>query len=137
MWKKIIKRGEKVGLELSRSERDLLLTGLVYLRDDVEAAIRSTPPSRPVQISLSDLNNMAGHVAGEANHAKSERTEEVLSGLFEKIEELLGLYSEESGSAKSGLATPPKSFADDRVDERPTILPSPPKPNRDDDQRGH
>lgn len=44
-----------------------------------------------MKISLSDLDDLAGHVAGEANHAKSQRTEEVLSGLFEKIEELLTL----------------------------------------------
>jgi hypothetical protein len=95
MWKKIIKRGEKVELELSRAERKLLLTGLLYLHKRVEEEIRSTPPGVPVQISLSDLDNMAGHVAGEANHAKSERTEEILGGLFEKIQELLALYAEE------------------------------------------
>jgi hypothetical protein len=47
----------------------------------------------PVKISLGDLDDMAGHVAGEANHAKSERTEEILGGLFDKIEELLALYA--------------------------------------------
>ena len=91
MWKKIINQGEKVALELSSAERTLLLTGLVYLDKRVEDEIRSTPPGVPVKISFSDLDNMAGHVAGEANHAKSERTEEILGGLFEKIEELLAL----------------------------------------------
>ena len=38
---------------------------------------------------------MAGHVAGEANHAKSKRTEEILGGLFEKIKELLDLYAKQ------------------------------------------
>jgi hypothetical protein len=28
---------------------------------------------------------MAGHVAGEANHAKFERKEEIISDLYEKI----------------------------------------------------
>ena len=44
MWKKLIQPGEKVGLELTQTERKLLLTGLVFLHEDVEAAIRSTPP---------------------------------------------------------------------------------------------
>jgi hypothetical protein len=95
MWKKIINRGEKVALELSRAERKLLLTGLVYLHERVEEEIRSTPPGVPVKISIGDLDDMAGHVAGEANHAKTERTEEILGGLFEKIEELLALYAEQ------------------------------------------
>ncbi len=76
MWKKIIKRGEKVELELTKSERKLLLTGLVFLHKRVEEAIRSTPPVDPVMLSLGDPEFMAGHVAGEANHAKSERTNE-------------------------------------------------------------
>jgi hypothetical protein len=40
-------------------------------------------------LTLSDLEDLVGHVAGEANHAKSERIEEILSGVFDKIEELL------------------------------------------------
>jgi hypothetical protein len=93
MWNKIINRGEKVGLDLSKAERTLLLTGLVYLHNRVEEEIRSTPLGVPVKISLGDLDDMAGHVAGEANHAKTERTEEILGGLFEKIEQLLALYA--------------------------------------------
>jgi hypothetical protein len=95
MWKRIIKRGGNIELELSRAERKLLLTGLVYLPAPVEEAIRSTRPGRPIGISLSDLDTLAGHVAGEANHARSERTEEILSGLFEKVEELIAIYAEE------------------------------------------
>ena len=100
MWKKIIKRGEKVGLELSKAERKLLLTGLVFLHDSVEEALRSTPGGEPIMISLGDFEDMAGHVAGEANHAKSERKEEILSSIYEQIEELLDHYAEESGPPK-------------------------------------
>ena len=81
-WKKRIKRGEKVGLELSPPERKLLLTGLVFLHKHVETAIRSTPPGGEVMLTLSDLEDLVGHVAGEANHAKSERTENILSDIF-------------------------------------------------------
>ena len=95
MWKKIINSDEKIGLELSSAERKLLLTGLVYLHNRVEEEIRSTPAGVPVKIRIGDLDDMAGHVAGEANHAKTERTEEILSGLFEKIEELLALYAKQ------------------------------------------
>jgi hypothetical protein len=93
MWNKIVNHGEKVGLDLSKAERTLLLTGLVYLHKRVEEEIRSTAPGVPVKISLGDLDDMAGHVAGEANHAKTKRTEEILGGLFEKVEQLLALYA--------------------------------------------
>jgi len=92
-WRKRIKRDEKVGLELTRTERTLLLTGLVFLHKRVEEAIRSTPPGDEVMLTVSDLEVLVGHVAGEANHAKSERVEEILSGVFEKIEALLDFYA--------------------------------------------
>jgi hypothetical protein len=94
-WKNRITRGEKVGLELTKTERKLLLTGLVFLHEHVEAAIRSTLPDEEVMLTLSDLEFLVGHVAGEANHAKSERIEEILNGIFEKIEDLLDTYAEE------------------------------------------
>ena len=100
-WKKRIKRGERVGLELSSAERKLLLTGLVFLHEDVEAAIRSTPPGEEVMLTLSDLEDLVGHVAGEANHAKTEQIERILSDIFEKIEELLDYYAEEKSPTKA------------------------------------
>ena len=93
MWNKIINQGEKVGPDLCKAERTLLLTGLVYLQKRVEEEIRSTLPGVPVKIRLGDLDDMAGHVAGKPNYAKTERTEEILRGLFEKIEQLLALYA--------------------------------------------
>ncbi len=65
---------------------------MINLTQD-EEEIQSTPPGVSVKISLGDLDDMAGHVAGEANHAKTKRTEEILGGLFEKIEELLAVYA--------------------------------------------
>ena len=103
IWKRRIKRGEKVGLELSPAERKLLLTGLVFVHEDVEVAIRTTPPGGEVMLTLSDLEDLAGHVAGEANYAKNERTQNILGEIFDKIEGLLDLYVEEdrpSGSSK-------------------------------------
>jgi hypothetical protein len=92
-WKNRTGRGEKAGLELTQTERKLLLTGLVYLHKDVEEAIKSTPPGDEVMLTVSDLEFLVGHVAGESNHAKSERVEEILNGIFIKIEELLTFYA--------------------------------------------
>jgi hypothetical protein len=128
MWKRLIKRGEKVALELTRAERRLLLTGLVFLHRGVEEAIRSTPPGDPVMLTLSDLEDMAGHVAGEANHAKSERTEAILSDIFEQIEGLLDLHAEEPIPAKGRSSPPSKSSVDRLKNEEPRTLPQPARP---------
>jgi hypothetical protein len=64
-WRKRIKRGEKIGLELTQTERKLLLTGLVFLHKEVEEAIRSNPPADDVRLTVSDLEFLGGHVAGE------------------------------------------------------------------------
>ncbi len=130
-WKKRIKRGEKVGLELTQAERKLLLTGLVFLHEHVEAAIRSTPPGGEVMLTLSDLEDLVGHVAGEANHARSERIEDVLSGIFEKIEELLDLYAEDDRPTR---ATKPLDTVPDTLGELPAspesvIIPMPKRPD--------
>jgi hypothetical protein len=92
-WKNRTGRGEKVGLELTQTERKLLLTGLVFLLKNVEEAIKSTPPGDEVMLTVGDLEVLVGHIAGEANHAKSERVEQILSGIFIKIEELLTFYA--------------------------------------------
>jgi hypothetical protein len=43
---------------------------------------------RPVtSISLSDLESLAGYVAGEANHARDQKIETVRDGIFIKVEE--------------------------------------------------
>jgi hypothetical protein len=92
-WKNRTGRGEKVGLELTQTERKLLLTGLVFLLKNVEEVIKSTPPGDEVMLTVGDLEVLVGHIAGEANHAKSERVEQILSGIFVKIEQLLSPYA--------------------------------------------
>ena len=92
IWKKRIRPGENVGIKLTKAERTLLLTGMVYIPEEVEQAIRDSPASKPVRISLIDLESLAGHVAGEANHAKDKTIETVLHGIFIKVEELLDTY---------------------------------------------
>src|SRR4051794_26362208 len=129
MWKKLIKRGDTVGLELTQAERKLLLTGLVFLHREVEQAIRSSPPGEPVMLTLGYLEDLAGHMAAEANHAKDERTEDRLQGIYEKIEELLDLYAEEGGPA--GAKEPKAKFdtgGDLPAGRGPIVFPMPKRP---------
>jgi hypothetical protein len=93
LWKKRIPTGEKVGIKLNKAERALLLTGMVYIPEEVEQSIRDTPASARVRISLSGVESLAGHVAGEANHARDKEIERGLDGIFIKVEELLDAYT--------------------------------------------
>lgn len=95
MGKKLINHGEKVGLELTQAERKLLLEGLVILHSEVEEAIRSTPPGEPAMLTLDDLDDLAGHVAAEANHAPDKRLQKKLDVIFQKIEHLLETHTDE------------------------------------------
>jgi hypothetical protein len=62
--------------------------------------IRSTPPGGAVMLTVTDLEDLVKHVAGEAGHARSERVEEILSGLIDKIEGLLDLYADDGGHTR-------------------------------------
>jgi hypothetical protein len=67
---------------------------ILTLRRNIPSPTSSIRSDHRVRIRNSHI--IVGHVAGEANHAKSERIEEILSGLFDEIEELLNLYAEEN-----------------------------------------
>jgi hypothetical protein len=99
------------------------------LYEDVEAAIRSTPPGGEAMLTLSDLEDLAGHVAGEANHARSERTEKILGDIFDKIEELLDLYAEEHQQAGPDQAQAAANPLDEPLaSPGPVIVPFPTRP---------
>ena len=49
IWKKRIPPGEQVGIKLTKAERALLLTGMVYMPEEAERAVRDTPASKPVR----------------------------------------------------------------------------------------
>lgn len=131
MWKKLIKRGEKLGIELTKAERKLLLTGLVFLHRPVEEAVRSTQPGEPVMLTLGELDDLAGHVAGEANHAKTEKIEEVLGDIYDKIEELLDLYSEdEQPAGRTTPKTAPNDLLGLLANREPIVFPTPKRPGK-------
>jgi hypothetical protein len=87
--KKSIQRGAKVGLRLTNAERALLLKTLVLISTELEKFIEATPPGKPVLISFDDLDDLAGHVAVEANHTKDKEAQKTLDRISQKIEDLL------------------------------------------------
>lgn len=95
MWKKQIQPGEKVPLKLTAAERKLVLEDLTCLDQDYEQIIRERPSGKPVMMSLDDLDDFGGYIAAEANHCDDKRKEKKLDAVFEKVQDLLGKYTDE------------------------------------------
>ncbi len=54
-------------------------------------------PNKPpvVHFSLDELDELAGYVAAEANHAKDKKLQKEWDRLFARIEDLLESYTDE------------------------------------------
>jgi hypothetical protein len=88
-----IRPNEKVGLELSEEERQLVL-GL-FLDDELETPIRKTAAGQCVQMTLDDLDSLGGSVAAEANHEKNKKRQKQLDRIFTRIQLLFEKYTDE------------------------------------------
>jgi hypothetical protein len=78
-----IKPDEKVTLELNERERELIQN--TFADDDLTGRLRVVPKpgERPVfRFTLDDLDELAGFVASEANHAKNKKLKKASSAEF-------------------------------------------------------
>ena len=91
-----IKPDEKVPLELNERERELIQN--TFADDDLTGRLRvvSKPGERAVfRFTLEDLDELAGYVASEANHAKNKKLHKEWLQLFDRIEAVLNGYSDQ------------------------------------------
>jgi hypothetical protein len=95
MSKKQIQSGEKVGLKLTQAERKLVLDELLCLDDEHEEIVRTTPTSKPVMMTLDELDNFGEYVVAEANHCDDKKKQKKLDSIFETIQRLLDTYTDE------------------------------------------
>jgi hypothetical protein len=97
--RKQIAVGEKVPLELNERERDLIMKD-TFAGNNLTDRLRIVPsPSRrpSYRFTLDDLDELAGYVAAEANHAKVKKLEKELRRLYARIAELLESFTDEPG----------------------------------------
>lgn len=91
-----IKADATVPLELNQRERDLIIFH-TFADESITNRLRVVPQptQRPVfQFTLDELDELAGDVAAEANHAKNKVLREQLDQLFERIEGVLSRYTD-------------------------------------------
>jgi hypothetical protein len=95
--RKQIRPDEKVPLELSDRERELILKH-TFADDELTGRLRLVrqPGEPPVyRFALDDLDELAGYIAAEANHAKDKKLQKDLQRLFVRIQALLESYTDE------------------------------------------
>ena len=98
--RKQIAAGEKLRLELNDRERELI-TKHTFASNNLTDRLRMMPRpgERPYyRFTLDDLDELAGYVAAEANHAKIKQLEKELRRLYARIADLLESYTDEPGT---------------------------------------
>jgi hypothetical protein len=97
--RKQIAVGENVSLELTERESDLIMRH-TFAGNNLTDRLRIVPSlgRRPsYRFTLDDLDELAGYVAAEANHAKVKKLEKELRQLYGRIAEVLESYTDEPG----------------------------------------
>jgi hypothetical protein len=99
--RKQIAVGDKVPLELTDRERDMIMKH-TFAGNNLTDRLRivPSPGRRPsYRFTLDDLDELAGYVAAEANHAKVKKLEKELRRLYGRIAEVLESYTDEQGGS--------------------------------------
>ena len=94
---KRIRPDEKIPLRLSQRERQLIIEK-TFAPDELTLRLRlvQVEGKAPIyRFTLDELDELAGYVAAEANHAKSKKLENELDRIFNRIDDLLGRYTDE------------------------------------------
>ena len=132
-----IKPGGKVGLKLTPAERMLLLNARHGLTEQIRDVLRATPTTRPVMLTLDDLDALERHVAAEANHTKDQKLRQRLDAISEKIQWHLDRHDGELELTESPATI---GFLDRFVDflagPRPLVEPLPIKSEKGEDRYG-
>ena len=98
--RKYLKLGQKVVLLLTAEECGLI-TSLTYIPEELMQAIYSSKCRDEIvsaRFTLSELEELGGCIAAEANHTKSRKLRKSLDAVFEKIEQLNLKYCDEDSS---------------------------------------
>jgi hypothetical protein len=95
--RKRIRPDEKIPLELSDHERELILKH-TFAGDELIGRLRIVPKPAESPIygfTLDDLDDLAGYVAAEANHAKNKKLQKELQALYNRIAAVLESYTDQ------------------------------------------
>ena len=92
-----IRPDKRVPLDLNDRERELILQH-TFADDPLTRRLRIVPragESATCRFTLGELDELAGYVAAEANHAKDKQLKKQLTRLFDRIWAVLESYTDE------------------------------------------
>ena len=100
--RKQIKPGTPIPFPLTKAERDLIVER-TFVDPEVEERLRHAARSGPelvVNLTLDDVDDLAGHVAAEANHCRERRVRGLLEGVYDRLAKLEAEYTDEEMPAR-------------------------------------
>ncbi len=103
MRRKRIKPGQLVEISLTPQERDLLVER-TFIDGEMEARLRGAAPrgsNLVVQLTLDDVDDLAGHVAAEANHCSEARVRRVLEAVYDRLASIEDTLTDEEGPTET------------------------------------
>ena len=95
--RKRIKRGQRVAFKLTRQERDLIVAR-TFVDVEIEGRLRNARPSGSdliVDLTLDDVDDLAGHVAAEANHCSEARVRRALDAVYDRLANIEDTFTDE------------------------------------------
>src|SRR5262245_34631830 len=102
MRRKRIPPGQLVDVRLTAQERDLILER-TFIDGEMAARLRgalSRGSKLVVQLTLDDVDDLAGHVAAEANHCSEPRARGVLDAVHGRLARIEDTFTDEEGPAE-------------------------------------
>lgn len=92
-----IATGTTLPLELTDRERELILKHSIAPDELTGKLIIVPEPGKPTvaRYTLDDLDDLAGYVAAESNHAKNRKLHKEWEGIYVKIAAILESYTDE------------------------------------------
>lgn len=103
MWRKPIEPGQLVDVTLTPQERDLILEKTL-IDDEMEGRLRGATPrgsNLVVRLTLDDVDDLAGHVAAEANPCSEPHLRRVLDAVYDRLASIEHAFTDEGEPAET------------------------------------
>ena len=103
MGRKRIKPGQLVDVRLTPQERDLIVERML-IDGEMEDRLRGATArgsNLVVQLTLDDVDDLAGHVAAEANHCSEPRVRRVLDAVYDRLKNVEDSLTDEEGPTET------------------------------------
>jgi repressor LexA len=105
MRPKRIKPEQRLDFRLTPQERDLIIER-TFIDAEMEERLRAAPPfgSRLiVQLTLDDMDDLAGHVAAEANHCAEPRVRRALEAVYDRLANIEARFTDEEAGPGAAI----------------------------------